>query len=805
MNRYPCLLTTSVLFLGFAAPLSALDPNLPHPYPRPQPVSSVFGNPALAPSGDGTAQWDEALVQATVNAGDPFSDHGHWRLSNVLYRAPWVIGQTGTAPTQWTSAEAAQWAQQWDATQDWEDGSLLRYTLLRPPADAPRPPDGWPLVVLNPGSGGVGGSGGPVTEWGSPYYRQHYPAYVLNLHPQERTMDYLTDAVLTMPSFHAAFDLIDSLLEDAAFDIDPRRLYVGGFSMGGSTTWLMMLKRPHFFAAAFPVSSRPIHTFAEAERLRHHALWMTTGHDDGASGSSYYLRAYQQLMAAGAERVRFWEVQFTGHSGTVLRSFFLPEWLFAQTLPQSSPPVAEMSVTRAGDLTLLFDASSEPGDSITRIDWDFGDGNTAEGTLAQHTYLAPGTYTVRLRVWNAANRTATEYRTVVVSPASLVVNAPPKAHGFNVETPYNTAFAFSNADFEAVTSDPENDVLAAIRVDRLPIKGQLRLGDTPVVAGQVIPAAELDNLTYLPAGNTGWDRFEFRVADAYGWSPFWNDLSFAFQPNRGEMDSGVFDHLQWSPYRNPMVSILIGPPPPSALFTGLWTASSGMIETANITVGAQFFSDDTGPVIVALPDEFEGAEMIRTTSSRTTTGGIQDSNRSSAGTWIRFTVDADARVFVAYDNRGAATPAWLDDWEIHSVGEIRAWFAAGYRVYKKDFTAGSTVELGTNKAPPAQSNNINSYFIIGQALGEGPPGGDPPTPVPARSELLRLPDGSFRLEWQGAPGFLYRVRESEDLSIPPEDWPIVHEAMSADEPSTYGPLTIPEGTRRFWIIETRQP
>ncbi len=63
------------------------------------------------------------------------------------------------------------------------------------------------------------------------------------------------------------------------------------------------------------------------------------------------------------------------------------------------PPHAEFTATPTGlDLAVDSNASSDPDGSILFRSWDFGDGGTATGTTANHTYAADGTYTVTLTV-----------------------------------------------------------------------------------------------------------------------------------------------------------------------------------------------------------------------------------------------------------------------------------------------------------------------------------------------------------------------------------------------------------------------
>ena len=83
-----------------------------------------------------------------------------------------------------------------------------------------------------------------------------------------------------------------------------------------------------------------------------------------------------------------------------------------------------------GILEVIFDGSGsyDPDGSITRYDWDFGDGNTSGGTgaIASTTYASPGTYTVVLTVTDNDGATASDTCTVTIDPAaSLSANAGP--------------------------------------------------------------------------------------------------------------------------------------------------------------------------------------------------------------------------------------------------------------------------------------------------------------------------------------------------------------------------------------------
>lgn len=80
--------------------------------------------------------------------------------------------------------------------------------------------------------------------------------------------------------------------------------------------------------------------------------------------------------------------------------------------------------------------------------------------------------------------------------------------------------AFSTADFAAGFSDPDNgDALVEIRIDSLAASGTLYLNGTAVTAGQIIAAADLDDLVFVPALNfNGETSFTYSVGDGHSFA-----------------------------------------------------------------------------------------------------------------------------------------------------------------------------------------------------------------------------------------------------------------------------------------------
>ncbi|MEM1095615.1 MAG: glycoside hydrolase family 2 TIM barrel-domain containing protein [Bacteroidota bacterium] len=107
--------------------------------------------------------------------------------------------------------------------------------------------------------------------------------------------------------------------------------------------------------------------------------------------------------------------------------------------------------------------------------------------------------------------------------------------------------------------------------------------------------------------------------------------------------------------------------------------------------------------IGAIPDRFVDALLIQARSShRTRTDSV----------YVTFELRQALNVFVGYDDRATALPAWLSDW--HDTGETISTEgpdAANLRLYQKGFGVG-TVELGGNMQAPAAGAQANYIVLI---------------------------------------------------------------------------------------------
>lgn len=386
-----------------AAPLYGLGTDLSYPPPETRRYQNLLGDPTLGPKPEEQhlpidIEWDEERAQETVNQGNPFEEYAHFRLTeNALYTV-----ENGDGISDMTDAEILEAISRYEPAVDWEDGAQARYSLLRPKEELTVPDDGWPMVIYCPGTGAIGRQDIPEPNlaenypdrlpdeaiWGSDYIREYYPAFVVVMHPQGRTHTYPDDgSTQTTEVLEAYKGIIEHLMATEA--VNPRRVYVLGFSMGGTSTWQLLRQRPDLFAAGAPVAGRPLQPVPPGppiqEPLLDIPIWMFMGNEDTWSGSARYIRTFHDLQDAGAEKVRFWEIQGMRHESKPLSNLNMVHWLFEQEKPPPRPEI--QPVVRDGHMEIRLDSipgfhyqlqvrDSFPG---TAGDWQPVDGQQASG------------------------------------------------------------------------------------------------------------------------------------------------------------------------------------------------------------------------------------------------------------------------------------------------------------------------------------------------------------------------------------------------------------------------------------------
>lgn len=231
------------------------------------------------------------------------------------------------------------------ADQDYEkkvhlgsDGSLP-YRLLRPSGAAAE--RGYPLVVTLHNSARIGQDNEKQLEplariWLRAEIRRKYPAYVIAPQFAARSSTYAEDpqrkVLGSVPSADVArmLPLIDEVLK-AHPDIDRRRIYLVGYSMGASTAQNLMSRAPERFAALVSIAAVP--DFSNLRALAAKPIWLIHGGKDVDNPYPGSVALYQALQ--GDRRLVFTTYASLDHNAITLPFLLsedIPAWLFEQTL-----------------------------------------------------------------------------------------------------------------------------------------------------------------------------------------------------------------------------------------------------------------------------------------------------------------------------------------------------------------------------------------------------------------------------------------------------------------------------------------
>ena len=146
-----------------------------------------------------------------------------------------------------------------------------------------------------------------------------------------------------------------------------------------------------------------------------------------------------------------------------------------ETFASDAPPTVSMSVSPSGTVkvgdTVSFDAtgSSDPDGDPLSFAWEFGDGNTASGMSASHTYNSEGTFKAKLCV-SSTDFEICDEKNVVVAPADAVLPTASIIHYKDNDCtgenpPAGTFILAWVCEEEMETSDDTVDTMTTIQLD----------------------------------------------------------------------------------------------------------------------------------------------------------------------------------------------------------------------------------------------------------------------------------------------------------------------------------------------------
>ena len=221
----------------------------------------------------------------------------------------------------------------------------LNYRLLRPEVE--QEGEKYPLVLFLHGSGERGSDNEKQLfhgsqMWLNPVNRENYPAFVLvpqcpesgywayTDRPSSFEPDQMPSDIPLSPVFRTLKELIDTYL--AMPQVDKKRVYVIGLSMGAMGTYDLAIRYPEIFAAAIPICGTVNPTRLSAAKDVKFRIFH--GDADTVVPVSGSRQAYKALKAAGAD-VEYIEFPGVTH-GSWNPAFTQPDfmsWLFSQKKP----------------------------------------------------------------------------------------------------------------------------------------------------------------------------------------------------------------------------------------------------------------------------------------------------------------------------------------------------------------------------------------------------------------------------------------------------------------------------------------
>lgn len=235
----------------------------------------------------------------------------------------------------WSQGDALERREYKDAT-----GARLLYRLYKPKGLAPQ--EKVPLVFFLHGAGERGDDNEAQLKHGVKYFLEQqakYPCYVVapqvpnNLQWVATPWGNPKHTIPEKPTepMRLAIELLAAIQKEFP-DVDPKRIYVTGLSMGGFGTWDLLMRQPKKFAAAVPICGGA--DDAKAALIAKIPVWDFHGGADDVVKTVRSRNIIAALKAAGGTP-KYTEYPGVGHLcwDQAYGEAQLFPWLFQQKLP----------------------------------------------------------------------------------------------------------------------------------------------------------------------------------------------------------------------------------------------------------------------------------------------------------------------------------------------------------------------------------------------------------------------------------------------------------------------------------------
>ena len=185
--------------------------------------------------------------------------------------------------------------------------------------------------------------------------------------------------------------------------------------------------------------------------------------------------------------------------------------LSASSIAENNAANATVGTLTATDVdagaTHTFTLMTGTGDTDNAA---FNINGTALRLTGSANFELKSSYSVRVRATDNGSLTFEKQLTITVTD----VNETPTLAAIGVSGVEDTTLTFTTANFTGAYTDPEMTALASLQIKSLPASGTLKLSTANVTVDQVILAANLVNLTYVPALNeNGAKTFTVSASD----------------------------------------------------------------------------------------------------------------------------------------------------------------------------------------------------------------------------------------------------------------------------------------------------